>query len=129
MKESDSIAIPIAYVDGYSSQESPCDPSGGIGGGGAFCESGGGSCPPCLCPACIGQTTCLGLCSNNGEVGAPGGSSWSLQAGLIAPSTVTFSTPFKVQIKKSQITTKRVYITPGICVDMLCPDCYSYESC
>jgi len=130
MKESDSIAIPIAYVDGYSSQENPCNPSGGIGGGGAFCEGGGGGCAPCECFGCgTNPLACPNLCPNFGN--PPGGDSdaWSLQAGLIAPSTVTLPTPFKVQIKKSQITTKRVYITPGICVDMLCPDCYSYESC
>jgi hypothetical protein len=134
MKTTPDTAIPIAYIGGYSNEDAPCNPAagtnGGAGGGGGFCAFGGGGCPPCECPTCTNQTQCTGLCSQIG--GPPGGpaDSWSLQAGLIAPSTVTPpATPFKVQVKKSQITTKRVYIAPGICVDMLCPDCYSYESC
>jgi hypothetical protein len=136
MQTNTKTAIPIAYIGGYSNEEAPCNPAGGtnggVGGGSGFCSFGGGGCPPCACPACIGQTTCIGLCSQTGEPPPPGGpaDSWNLQVGLIAPSTVTPpATPFKVQIKKSQITTKSVYITPGICVDMLCPDCNSYESC
>ena len=134
MQTNTKTAIPIAYIGGYSNEEAPCNPAGGtnggVGGGGAFCSFGGGGCPPCECPDCTNQT-CTGLCSNN-NTQPPGGpaDSWNLQVGLIAPSTVTPpATPFTVQVKKSQITTKSVYITPGICVDMLCPDCNSYESC
>jgi len=128
MKTNDSIAIPISYVDGYGTQENPCNPANGIGGGGMFCQGGGGDCPPCNCFGCDDPIACNGICVDYPEGGDAG--AWSLQAGLIAPSTVMSpATPFKVQIKKSQITTKSVYITPGICVDMLCPDCNSYESC
>jgi hypothetical protein len=131
MKTSDSIAIPISYVDGYTTVGTACNPANGIGGGGMFCQDHGGDCPPCECLGCASNPLfCTGLCNNTGD--PPGGNvtGWSLQAGLIAPSTVTPpATPFKVQVNKSQITTNRVFIAPGICVDMLCPDCYSYESC
>ena len=131
MNTSDSIAIPISYVDGYGTQETPCNPANGIGGGGTFCQDNGGDCPPCECLTCgTNPNNCSTLCNNTGDPSGGDADAWSLQAGLIAPSTVTPpATPFKVQVKKSQITTNRVYIAPGICVDMLCPDCYSYESC
>ena len=97
-------------------------------GNGAEDDGGNGGCPPCLCPNCTPGLYCTGLCSEDGDA-AGSAESWNLQVGLIAPSTITTTTPFKVQIKKSQTFTKSVYITPGICVDMLCPDCNSYESC
>jgi len=127
MKTNTDTAIPIAYIGGYSNSEAPCNPAKGIGGGGGFCEGGGGGCPLCDCLGCADPIACRGICVEYPDAGQA--DSWSLQAGLIAPSTVTLATPFTVQIKKSQITTKSVYITPGICVDMLCPDCNSYESC
>jgi len=131
MNTSDSIAIPISYVDGYGMQENPCNPANGIGGGGTFCQDNGGDCAPCECFGCgTNPLACATLCGNYGNPEGGDVGAWSLQAGLIAPSTVTPpATPFKVQVNKSQITTNRVSIAPGICVDMLCPDCYSYESC
>ena len=131
METSDSIAIPISYVDGYGTQETPCNPANGIGGGGTFCQDNGGDCPPCECLTCgTNPNNCSTLCNNTGDPSGGDADAWSLQAGLIAPSTVTPpATPFKIQVNKSQITTNSVYIAPGICVDMLCPDCYSYESC
>ena len=127
MQTNTETAIPIAYIGGYSNPEAPCNPANGIGGGGGFCEGGGGGCPLCDCLGCADPIACVGICVEYPDAGQA--DSWNLQVGLIAPSTVTLATPFNVQVKKSQITTKSVYITPGICVDMLCPDCNSYESC
>lgn len=55
--------------------------------------------------------------------------------GILAPSNSETTTGggagsgFRFASVDSGITTKRVELTPGICVDMLCPECNNYESC
>ena len=136
MKPNESIKIPLAYQDGFSSNAS-C----GGGGGGAldapFCDPNTDCGALCGCQGECVETSpgvCVppggvGLCQYNGG-GGGSASTWQNTGGLIAPSTVETPSPFKAQVvNKSQITSKRVYIIPGVCVDMLCPDCNSYESC
>ena len=141
MKTNENIKIPLAYQNGFSSTSS-CSPVGGNldaplceqdqGGAPAECAAQCG-CPPDCVETTPGQCEGIGggpcLAQYNGGGGGPA-STWQGSGGLIAPSTVETPSPFKAQVvNKSEITSKRVYIIPGVCVDMLCPDCNSYESC
>jgi hypothetical protein len=138
MKTNDNIKIPLAYQNGFAGSVS-CAPTGGGGGSvdaplcipqdtecEGLCGCGGG-CVETAPGVCSGQQLCPEY--NDSSGGDP--NNWQGSGGLIAPSTVENPSGFQftTQVKKSQITTKSVYITPGICVDMLCPDCNSYESC
>ena len=135
MKTDENIKIPLAYQNGFSGTDS-CSPTGGGGSLDApLCIAQDTECEGlCGCgPGCQedppGTCNGVGLCVYNGGSGDDP-NNWQGSGGLIAPSTVETPSPFKAQaVNKSQITTKSVYITPGICVDMLCPDCNSYESC
>jgi hypothetical protein len=121
MKENDKIIIPLVNSSGWRAVEAcgpctvPCECTGDC----IEVPPGSGICAP---------ASGSGICVNY-RPGGGNADNWQFDGGLIAPSTVETPALFKVQIKKSQITTKSVYITPGICVDMLCPDCNSYESC
>jgi hypothetical protein len=141
MKTNENIKIPLAYLNGFSSTDSCFPVNGNIDA--PLCEPDQGGAPAecaaqCGCPAGCEETTpgqCQriggGICPAvyHGGGGGPA-STWQGSGGLIAPSTVETPSPFKAQaVNKSQITSKRVYIIPGVCVDMLCPDCNSYESC
>jgi hypothetical protein len=137
MKTNENIKIPLAYQDGYGSTES-C--GGGLGGSldAPFCDPNADCGALCGCQGECVETSpgvCeppggVGICQYNGG-GGGAASTWQNTGGLIAPSTVVTpsAAQFTTQVKKSQITSKRVYIIPGVCVDMLCPDCNSYESC
>ena len=124
MKENDKIVIPILHIHGWSDDTPDCGCDTPCG-----CSVGCNPNPQDPTDCCFGQPPPC-LC----EYHIPSydqGENWELERGLVAPGLVidNNNVPFKVQIKKSQTFTKSVYITPGICVDMLCPDCNSYESC
>jgi|688.fasta_scaffold22695_4 hypothetical protein len=136
MKTDDTIKIPLAYQNGFEGPDS-CAPTGGGGSVDAplcipqdtecegLCGCGGG-CVETSPGVCSGQQLCPKY--NDSSGGDP--NNWQGSGGLIAPSTVETPSLFTAQVvNKSQITSKRVYIIPGVCVDMLCPNCNSYESC
>ena len=126
MKENDKVVIPIVHFASWEAQVVNCGPCAGPGNE-CGCSEGCAADPdnptnccfnaPVPCPCSYQQPPELQL------------GNWRPDLAFISPSTVLSNTPFTVQVKKHQTFTKSVYITPGICVDMLCPDCNSYESC
>jgi hypothetical protein len=128
---SNTIAIPISYQTGWDSGGS--QPLCGFGCEAAdCCETGGPNCSRGP------DGTCIGVClnQNTGSGGSEDSTAWILEGGWIAPSTMTTPTspglPGFTLLQRDQSNntmTKSVKITEGICVEMLCPECYNYESC
>jgi len=124
---SDVVAIPISYQSGWDSGGS--EPECGAGCVNPQC------CPPnCLLPDGGCRAPCLGV--SDGAGGSEDAGAWILEGGWIAPSSMTTpdspgtGSPFRIQRDQTSNTlAKAVKIADGICVDMLCPDCYNYESC
>lgn len=118
-----TISIPIEFIDGWEVPEggpkNPCLPLSNSDADqcGGLCISGGsGQVEEC--------TITLG---NYGGAGSGGEAAyWTLNMGLIAPSLLNLEdNPFTFK----STTTKSVQISPGICVEMVCPECSMYESC
>jgi hypothetical protein len=124
MKETDKVVIPIVHYASWEANVVNCGPCSANPCG---CSEGCQANPADPTDCCFNVPgSCLCVYREPPELQL---ANFNPDLGLVSPSTVINKTPFKVQIKKSQISTKSVYITPGICVDMLCPDCNSYESC
>ena len=129
MKENPKIIIPIKSRHGWFAPGSvvSCDRCGERCGCEGDCvEDISTGFPTCLPWSPDSQTICRPwLAPDSDDV-----ETWSAdEESVIAPSTTQVGSPLTAPVQKSQIFTKSVYITPGICVDMLCPDCNSYESC
>ena len=119
MNESDSISIPINFIDGYTVNGTPdeCIPS-----------TLGGQCPGLGCQTPNPTGNCQPQLGNNTGQNGDSGEYWTLTGGLIVRSLRSTSSPFTFKTSGPS-QSRAVKIAEGICVDMVCPECYSYESC
>lgn len=123
MFQTSLVSIPIDYLVAWNIQNpSTCNP----GGQANWCP-----CISCDADAGSGEEDCSSI--SLGSVGAGGdagenASAWS-SGGLIVPSILT--SPFRSisTTNSNQAQSKSVLLESGLCVDVLCPECYSYESC
>jgi hypothetical protein len=136
------IVVPLGWVDFYNippDKHESCTMSQGGNGGGLICKHCGAGIAdpkPCCCNVQDPQGpshTCL--CQNT-DTRDPGGDAIRSTYGFYAPSELPSSTgaggsggPGFAPSLTGNITTKKVQLMPGICVDIQCPDCNSYESC
>lgn len=110
LKLSTDVAIPINYSQFFNVNELQCNLQNFNCGWATYCS--------------------LGLGTMGGGGGGGGSSTASGRGGLIAPSNIsTPDSPFAPFRSTSTTETKLVKITNGICVNMVCPECNSYESC
>jgi hypothetical protein len=124
MKETDKVVIPIVHYVSWEAKIVLCGPCTGEQCG---CSENCQANPADPRDCCFNVPgSCLCVYRDPPELNP---ANFDPELGFISPSTVINNAPFTVQVKKYQTFTKSVYITPGICVDMLCPDCNSYESC
>jgi len=118
MGYSDNIVIPINR-DEWILYVSAC------GGG---CNAVCGGCPGCTrqsqCGEEAGGSLCTACTPTGG--GGPDGVVGVGKTGLLVSSTVLSTSPFAPTTK---LQPKTVKIAEGICVDIMCSDCSSYESC
>jgi hypothetical protein len=111
MGYSDQTVIPMAWSFWATFEDATC--------------SGGACCTGCVgnaCPTC-GPNTGTGLGCNAGSGGVLGVGYY----GLLVSSAESSSSPGFAPI--TQLQPKTVKIAEGICVDIMCSDCSSYESC
>jgi hypothetical protein len=118
MGYSDNIVIPIARDEWIYFLA-------GCGGG---CNQNCDSCPGCIresqCGEEAGGSLCV-ACAATSSGGLEGITAVG-KTGLLVSSTATSSSPFAPTTK---LQPKTVKIAEGICVDIMCSDCSSYESC
>jgi hypothetical protein len=136
------IVVPLGWVDFYSippDKHESCTMSQGGLGGGLICKHCGAGLPdpsPCCCDVQSPQDPGTICACPNTNTRDPGGDAVRYTYGFYAPSELPSNTgaggsggPGFAPSLTSNITTKKVQLMPGICVDIQCPDCNSYESC
>lgn len=118
MKENEEYSIPISFRTGWSITTTPdnCRPAGTS----VFCPS-----INCVSPDIAEQENCGPILGQNTGDNGDNTSYWGT-SGLIVESILNTSSPIKVYTNEKS---KSVKIEDGLCVNMLCPECYSYESC
>lgn len=111
MGYSDQTVIPMAWSFWATYNETNCN------GGGCCDDCIGGACPNC------GPNNGSGLGCQTGSPGVLGLGYY----GLLVSSSESSSSPGFAP--STQLQPKTVKIAEGICVDIMCSDCSSYESC
>jgi len=116
MGYSDKIVIPMSYTFWAAFNDANCFP------GGCCVNCGGKGCPTCG-PGGGGGGFVPDLGCQAGSAGVEGLGIY----GLLVSSSESSSSPGFAPV--TQLQPKTVKIAEGICVDIMCSDCSSYESC